>query len=292
MPKLIPVQYHTKRYPSHIKPAIAELAAHFDVKQLRPAEAYCLHTEYSAGTREFSQPALEGLATIRQSHKSGIPRLWHGPQWATEFCEYIIRLCAGHPAPTIVEIHPPFTDYCPTLEDFAAIYASFEAELSAHFSPLRIVIENRHGTRYSGGRFALSKRDDVIALSKIIDRKSLKLRLCLDVPQLFSAHFGPKPRTRQDIDKVLQPLAECRHNIASIHLWGKKPNKNGAMQAHWGTLDTWLESPELKAHFLQTLYALLDDGHTRLFVPEVNSSNEDLHAIVADLESMGFEFVK
>jgi hypothetical protein len=35
---------------------------------------------------------------------------------------------------------------------------------------------------------------------------------------------------------------------------------------------------------------LLDDGTPRLFVPEVNSSDTDLAAIVADLADNGFGF--
>lgn len=291
MPQLIPVQYHSKQYPLHIKPKLSEVAGHFDVRPLRPVGPYCLHTEYSAGQRDFTQPALEGLDTLKACHRNGVPQLWNGKQWATEFSQYVTRLCHGHPAPSVIEIHPPFSNYCRTLAEFVDTYVPFEKTMLEHFPKVRIVIENRHGTRYSGGKFIFSKRDDILALSEIIDREQLHLRLCLDVPQLFTAHFGPAPRATVAIDRALLPLLDCRHNIDSIHLWGKKPNRTGNMQAHYGTLDTWLGAGEIKAHFLTRLHHLLDDDKKRLFVPEVNSSSEDLQAIIHDVEQAGFRFV-
>jgi hypothetical protein len=291
MPKFIPVQYHSKQYPTHIKPKLSEIAGHFDVRPLRPTGMYCLHTEYSAGQRDFTQPALKDLDCIKTSQRNGVPQLWNGKQWAAEFCQYVTRLCHDHPAPSVIEIHPPFADYCHTLEKFVDNYIPFEEAMREHFPDVRIVIENRHGTRYSGGKFILNKRDDMLALSKIIDSEELHLRLCLDVPQLFTAHFGPTPRATGGIDRTLLPLQDCQHNIDSIHLWGKKPNRTGNMQAHYGTLDTWIGSSEIKAHFLSCLHDLLDDGKERLFIPEVNSSNEDLQAIVNDIEQAGFHFV-
>ena len=59
-----------------------------------------------------------------------------------------------------------------------------------------------------------------------------------------------------------------------------------------GDLTTYFEGNDsLKPLFLSELHLLLDDGHNRCFVPEVNSKAEDLHSIVKDLESAGITFV-
>ncbi len=45
----------------------------------------------------------------------------------------------------------------------------------------------------------------------------------------------------------------------------------------------------MKECFLVGLHNLLNDGLPRFFVPEVNS-NQDVAAIVMDLQSIGFKF--
>ena len=61
--------------------------------------------------------------------------------------------------------------------------------------------------------------------------------------------------------------------------------------AHAGSLDTYFgDVLDLKPVFLQGLHDLLDDNIPRYFVPEVNSNDDDLHSIVADLTQIGFTF--
>jgi hypothetical protein len=55
---LIPVQYARHRYPAGIDPALLEAPAHFDVRVLKASRPYSMHTEYSAGPRDFSSPLL------------------------------------------------------------------------------------------------------------------------------------------------------------------------------------------------------------------------------------------
>lgn len=282
MVKLIPVQYNNKVYPKSITPALTEVAGHFDCKHLTPSMAYSLHTEYAAKARSFKSHALYDLDAIRESHHNGIPLLWKSERWAHQFAKFVFQLCADHPAPSVIEIHPPFDEDCHDLEAFCMIYLVFEETIINSYPDTQIVIENRFGTRNARNKFILSKTASFLTLSDLIDRHNLKLRLCLDIPQLFTAHVGPAPRTKEQIDKILQPLAECRHHINSIHVWGKKRNRKGGMQAHFGTLNTWLESIELKEHFLKRVFELLDDDKSRYFVPEVNSSNEDFLCILED----------
>ena len=60
--------------------------------------------------------------------------------------------------------------------------------------------------------------------------------------------------------------------------------------SHSGDLNSYFESDQNKNVFLDWLASFLQDYKTRYFVPEVNSSDEDLHSIVADLESKGIIF--
>ena len=282
------VGYHKRTWPFG-SATLQEAAAHFDVKGLSVAGSYSLHTEYAAGCRQFRNTALNALGAITAAHQRGIPQLWKSKEWANQFAAFVIELTQEAMPPEVIEIHPPFNDYCPSFSDLILHYKAFESEIARVYPSSLIVIENRHGTRYTGGKFLVSRREDLLALTDLLDATDLSLNLCLDVPQLFSAHFGPAPRTEDDIDRVLTPLMECRHRIASVHMWGKKRNKRGGMQAHYGTLDTWL-GPELKRHLLRRLHELLDDDRTRYFVPEVNGSQSDMDALARDMIEAGFTF--
>lgn len=285
---LKPVGYHNRTWPCG-PVVLREVAGHFDVKGVSVTGSYSLHTEYAAGARKFSSAALCVASDIPEAHVRGIPQLWKSREWAVQFAAFVVELTRQSGAPEVVEVHPPFKDYCPTFDMFLDRYACFEAALAESYPGTRIVIENRHGTRYTGSKFLLNTCEDMLDLAKLLDTSPLQLELCLDVPQLFTAHYGPAPRTAEHIDRVLQPLLECRHRIASVHIWGKKPNKRGGMQAHYGTLDTWL-GPDLKHHFLSQLHELFDDGRTRYLVPEVNGSQADMDAIARDMLDAGFTF--
>lgn len=285
---LIPVGYHSKKWPL-ASPSIIEVAGHFDIATASAQGRYCLHTEYSAGPRRFDSPFLADHPLLAECHHRGVPLLWHDRHWALAFAGFIADATQSAPAPEVIEIHPPFVDYCPSFEAFSERYAVFQNALHKADIDSKVVIENRHGTRYTRGKFLLNRQEDLRQACRALDASGLPLALCLDVPQLFSAHFGPAPRTEDDIDRVLTPLMECRHRIASVHMWGKKRNKRGGMQAHYGTLDTWL-GPELKRHLLRRLHELLDDDRTRYFVPEVNGSQSDMDALAKDMIEAGFTF--
>ena len=57
------------------------------------------------------------LAKMQQviSEKEKIPQLWKNKAWAKEFASFIIELVGNSIPPEIIEIHPPFNDYCKEL---------------------------------------------------------------------------------------------------------------------------------------------------------------------------------
>jgi hypothetical protein len=71
---LIPVKYHSKTYPKHIKPEIDEIAAHLDVTSISPTRKFSLHTEYSFGARGLSSSILSHFHILRKANKSGVSR--------------------------------------------------------------------------------------------------------------------------------------------------------------------------------------------------------------------------
>ena len=84
---------------------------------------------------------------------------------------------------------------------------------------------------------------------------------------------------------------DFRDLIRGIHLWGKKSNINGRFTSHVGNLDTYFQNKELKEVFLKEIFNLLNDGKSRYFVPEVNSSEENLQSIVKDMIDVGYKFI-
>jgi hypothetical protein len=112
---LIPIKYHSKSYPHHIKPEIDEVAGHFDVNKISVSRKFSLHTEYSYGARKLNSELLKNFQLIRESNKKGVPQLWFSVEWAIEFAKFIKSLCKKH-SPQIIEIHPPFTDYAKSID--------------------------------------------------------------------------------------------------------------------------------------------------------------------------------
>ena len=55
------------------------------------------------------------------------------------------------------------------------------------------------------------------------------------------------------------------------------------MFAHNGTLDTFIENPVDKEIFISGIRKICSDGKARFFVPEVNSGESDLKAVVRDV---------
>lgn len=290
MSKLIPVRYGRRNYPPGIEARIQEVAGHFDIGKIGPDGPYSLHTEYSYARRKLDGGLLEGLERIKQAQQDHLPKLWFDKTWSSEFVEFIKRLIGDNPAPEIVEVHPPFNDYCESIAEFLDLYAGFEEELGGTFPDTKIFIENRCGSMYRGGRFLVSRLESIVALCEAIEKRDLKLRLVLDFPQLFTAYnLGPGKFAEEKIIKVIRSLGECRDYIAGVHLWGKKLNDKGRAIPHIGDLDSYFLDVRLKEVFLRELFDLLDDGKARFFVPEVNSGDEDLRRIVEDLVGVGFE---
>jgi len=326
MVKLIPISYGNKKYPNGIVPKIREIPAHFDReidrKIITLNSEYSLHTEYSYAPRKFICSACKDLSEIKVTDGRGVPKLWFNDAWVEDFIrfisQFISKFIADKKPPRIIEIHPPFNDYCKNLLQFIELYKYFEKEMSSRYHEMEILIENRYGSQYSGGKFILSTVDNLKELTKLIKEHNLKLRIALDFPQLFSAHHLDIRKFSKDrMLEILKQLCPVREYIASIHLWGKCLGKNGRINVHKGTLDSYFkglscedisannvitlnsyagvdaskEDNPVKGHFLRELHNLLSDGKVRYFLPEVNSEPEHLQSIVMDLIDSGFKFI-
>jgi len=291
--KFIPIKYHKRDYPKFIKPIIQEIAGHFDVEAIHPLMNYLLHTEYSAYGRKLDSLLLKNLDSIKESHKNGIPQLWFDEQWSLDFFKFIKIIIGENKNPNAIEIHPPFNDYCISIKDFIDKYKLFEESIINTYPETDIVIENRCGSGYTWGKFLVSKTNDLIELCRLIEKNNLKLRIVLDLPQLFSSYgltIGTFSEKR--ITEIIESLNPVKNYISGIHMWGKKKSSDGKITSHIGNLDTYFEKESIKNIFLEQIFSLLDDGKVRYFVPEVNSSNEDVAAIVKDFISHNFTFVK
>jgi hypothetical protein len=289
MSVLIPIKYNKRKYPDGISPMIQEIAGHFDKEHINPVMDYSLHTEYSFGERILENPLLENLSIIRKAHKNHIPKLWTSTEWAKEFFEFVTKLIGNNRPPRIIEIHPPFDDYCPSIEEFVERYLVFERKILASFPKTEIIIENRMGSYYRGGKFILSTSNDLFHLHRLI--KGLELKIVLDIPQLFtSCHLSTGRFTKDEIVSVIRSIEKYKKSIVGIHIWGKKITNNRII-SHMGTLDTYFGDKNLKKIFLETLFDIFDDKTQRYFIPEVNSSDEDLASIIHDFTESGFIFV-
>jgi len=218
-----------------------------------------------------------------------VPQLWFSEKWALEFSSFIKALCKDN-HPEIIEIHPPFSDYTPSINDFIEVYRVFETEIMEHYPKTHILLENRSGSIYSGGKFLISKGKDLRELAELITSRSLHLRITLDLPQLLTSYAGPQKLSQESFISILHRQNTLAPFIKSIHLWGKKKSSNGREVAHCGDLTTYFSDNDKKNFFLNWLSEFLDDGIDRFFVPEVNSSNEDLESIVNDLERNNIKF--
>jgi len=120
----------------------------------------------------------------------------------------------------------------------------------------------------------------------------IELQIALDFPQLFSAYGGPFKLGERAIEHILQCLRGIRHKIKSMHIWGKRKSSNGNFIAHNGDLNSYFDNQQnMKKVFLAGVKDLFDDDLECFFVPEVNSCTNDLRSIIADLESIGFDFI-
>jgi hypothetical protein len=312
MVKFIPVKCQDYKYPSDINPQIQERSANFFRKNIKKTNLHLsLHTDppktWSGKQREIilaSEFLKEFPAILKNMLDSGhscVSKLWcDDKKWSKDFADFLVRLTEGIEPQRIkiIEIHPPFATYCNSLEIFIERYKTFEAEISKNFPSAIICIENRcntpHNSKY--GKFILSTNKDIIKFANLISMSSLKLKLVVDVPQLFSEHEQLENRLISEegmIEQVLTPLRDIRDFIASTHIWGKTDKK-----PHNADLNIYFsKNQSVKNRFLQEICKLFDDGKARYFLPEVLSPNdemsveESIESIVNDLRKIGIKFV-
>lgn len=291
--KLIPITYHNKKYPSNIISNIDEIAGHLDKTTIKPSRKYSLHTEYSHMKRKLTSNMLEKYPILKESHKGFVPQLWKSKDWAEEFANFIIELIADNEDPEIIEIHPPFDDYCENIEKFLDIYGVFEKIISKKYPKTKIFIENRCGTFYTGGNFLLSTADSIVSFLQILKYKNLKLKIVLDYPQVFSAEKIKLDNIKLDkIEKFNENIKPYINLIGGFHIWGKRKNiTDTRWTPHTGNLNTLFSfNDTLKKQFLLSILNTYNDDLQRYFVPEVNSGESDLQSIVSDMQECGFEF--
>jgi hypothetical protein len=288
MTKFIPVLYMGKPYPVGIRCPIEEVAGHLDKTSIRPSGRYSLHTEYSYFARDLDSALLQAFPTLGSSHIRSIPQLWRSEAWADEFAAFAVQLVGTHPPPDILEIHPPFLDYCPDIPTFLSRFIRFEAAIYRAFPATRICLENRAGTQYRKSGFLISSFDSVAALLQNLKEEGAALRLVLDYPQLFTAEGYDMNRFPIETFVEHQTrLAPYKDMISGIHIWGRK----GLLGAHAGTLDDLFQgNTSMKKRVVEAIVSFYDDGRERYFVPEVNGSAKDLQAIVQDFLDCGVKF--
>ena len=105
---------------------------------------------------------------------------------------------------------------------------------------------------------------------------------------MYTAHNVMKEEVYITLLEETKPL---RQYIGGVHLWGKKLSSTGRKVAHCGDLNTYFGRTDVKILFLQAFKDCFDDGVVRKLVLEVNSGNEDMLSIIADLKHVGIEFV-
>lgn len=293
MMRLIPVCYHKKTYPAPISAELVEMASHMDKASLgRITGKYSLHTEYSYTKRRFDTELIRLFPVLCEAQQNGIPLLWKNEVWAEQFAQFLIRLVGPNHAPTVIEIHPPFTDYCLHAGVFLKRYKIFDEIISNEYPGVSNLLENRAGSRYRGASFLVSKEKSIKELCDELGNSELKLKMVIDYPQLFTAeNFKLEAFPVSRFIQVQTSINTYRDMVGGIHLWGKKKNASGRWASHVGTLDTlFCSRNDIKNEFLVALNSGFNDNIPRYFVPEVNSGEEDIHAIVRDLLAVGASF--
>jgi len=292
MTKLIPVRYNGKNYPPHIKSTIQEVAGNFDKDVIIVNSSYSLHTEYSYMARKFNSKIIKDLTHIISAHQDNVPKLWYNNDWANDFFIFLDRLIASNKPPDVLEIHPPFKDYCSSFEQFLDIYKIFYNKFINKYPNTVILIENRCGTMYKNGKFLLSTCSDVLNLCDVLRKLNVNLKIVLDYPQIFSAELIKMDNI--NLNKILAFNSELKiykEVIGGFHIWGKRKSEKGRWAPHTGNFNTFFSNNnDLKKEFLESILNTFDDEIERYFVPEVNSGEEDLLSIVADMENAGFIF--
>lgn len=281
------IKYHGQGYPVDVPLRIEEIAAHFDITRVGGRLAKSLHTEYSYGKRKWDSALVKRYPEIVAAQKESVPQLWKNECWAEQFADFIFELNGSGPAPKVIEIHPPFNDYT-DIVGFIKSYSIFEAKIKERFPEVEILVENRCGSVYHGGKFVVSKVKDVAALCDAIDKAGVQLKVAYDVPQIYTAHNA---KNENEFIRLLEESKSFRGFVGGVHLWGKSVSSTGRKVSHCGDLNSYFGDQAIKEHFLQAFKDCFDDGVVRKMVLEVNSGNADLQSIVADLRSVGICFV-
>lgn len=293
MSKLIPIKYHEKNYPPRIKCTIQETAGNFDKEKIVVNSEYSLHTEYSYMPRSLDSKIVHDLFQITAAHKDNIPKLWYDKDWANEFFIFIDRLIATNNSPKVLEIHPPFKEYCDSFMQFLDVFKVFYDKYKNKYPQTIILIENRCGTMYKGGKFLLSTCSDILNFCEILKNSNIDLKIVLDYPQIFSAELIKMDNV--NLKKILSfnsELTKYKDIIGGFHMWGKRKSEKGRWTPHTGDLNTFFSNNnDLKHQFLTSILNTFNDDIERYFVPEVNSGEEDLISIVNDMEQEGFIFI-
>jgi hypothetical protein len=299
MIRLIPVRYDSITYPDGVHSEIQEESAPLSIPHLkRFAPKYSLHTDPSASRKvppdsEF----LEDFPTLRKSCVNRIPQLWFNKQWANEFAGFIKKAVDKNSPPAIIEVHPPYKDYCDSMQQFLENYRVFEERIFSSYPETEILIENRYGTKYKGGLFLISSYRDVVDFVSQLEKTTprLKLGLVLDFPQLLAQSGMLKPKNdniKEMLTEMFNSLKFCKSRIRSIHLWGPETiyangHFDGVHKADLHGLFKYHEG--MKEFFLENVYELLRDIDPCYLVPETKGET-NVKSIVNDLVSVGFVF--
>jgi len=307
MVKFIPVRYANKDYPPDIKPKTQEITANFfnflkHKKTLQKTELPYLSLHTDPGYRGkkdmlLSSELLNEFPIISNNvfnfGSLCVSKLWFNEKWSKEFSHFLVKLTEGieRQRVKIIEVHPPFDTYCDSLETFLKIYAAFEEEVLKEFPSAIINIENRCNPdpKRKGGKFLLSRNDDIIKLSNLISKSDLKLKLVVDIPQLLSEHHGNTLLSEERIKEVLTPIRDIREYVSSTHIWGYNIDEQRPHDADFNVY--FNNDPKVKDCFLQEVCKLFNDDKARYFVPEV-SKTLYVQSIVSDLRNAGIEFVE
>ena len=278
------VEYNGVPYPEGYTTDIREVAGHLDKNSIEVTGSYSLHTEYGYGKRKLDSVFVNKFQELVSANKDGVPQLWRSIEWASEFADFIIELTRDQIPPTIVEVHPPFNDYC-NMVDFATRFEVFEKKLHTIYPNTQILIENRAGTVYRGGKFLVGKAKEIVALCEAIEAHNLNLGIVLDFPQLLTAEsIDPIKFKEAKYLAAVRAIDPWKSHIKGIHIWGKKKSATGRWVAHAGSLNTYFGgSDDVKKLFLSGIRQICNDGAVRFLVPEVNTGSEDLASIVCDL---------
>ena len=281
------VKYHSQEYPAEIPLRIEECAAHMDVTEIKSSLKRSMHTEYSYGKRNFDSDVIAAFPVLVAAQKDGVPQLWHSAEWSLQFADFVTTL-AGDNTPVVIEIHPPFTDYT-NMETFVENYKLFEGIVMDRFARVDILIENRCGSVYKGGKFLISKLPDIENLCEQIDKHKLRLKIAYDVPQIYTAHNAKK---QDAYIELLQKTKNICSFIGGVHLWGKRKADSGRLVSHCGDLNSYFSGDTgTKMLFLQEFVNCFNDDVCRKMVLEVNSGNNDLKSIITDLTTSNIKFI-